>query len=339
MGNSSSDLASDEAVTRATASIVELGQGHLIQGWTEQTLQSDKVRFLQQLQQVDSSYPGGVKSYVKNAKVLLAESKAGLNPLEGWAPAVPSGATMEFGSADFLEHEAHGLPELGGCSCTRLVIRTHLMHLSCLAIPVPMLQHSGCAVAVVLVAGGLGERLGFSGIKVALPWQTSSGETYLELYIRNILAMQQAASLSSGKPVMLPLAIMVSDDTAARTAALLQENANYGMVEGQVRRGPPHVHVGVILARRVAGSALLCCGPPVHITKVALSCLQITLLKQEKVPCLSDNEARLALDPKDPFQLMTKPHGHGDVHYLLHSSGTVEKWAKVRPTGLCTVAC
>ena len=53
---------------------------------------------------------------------------------------------------------------------------------------------------------------------------------------------------------------------------------------------------------------------------------QVTLMKQEKVPCLTDNEARLALDPKDPFQLLTKPHGHGDVHYLLHSTGTLAKW-------------
>ena len=86
-----------------------------------------------------------------------------------------------------------------------------------------------------MVAGGLGERLGFSGIKVALPWQTSSGQTYLELYIRNILAMQQAASVSSGKSVQLPLAIMVSDDTAARTEALLKENDNFGIAAGQVR--------------------------------------------------------------------------------------------------------
>jgi hypothetical protein len=42
---------------------------------------------------------------------------------------------------------------------------------------------------------------------------------------------------------------------------------------------------------------------------------------QEKVACLSDNDAHLALDPKDPFSVQTKPHGHGDVHMLLHSSG------------------
>jgi UDP-sugar pyrophosphorylase len=56
---------------------------------------------------------------------------------------------------------------------------------------------------------------------------------------------------------------------------------------------------------------------------------QVTLLKQEKVPCLQDNDARLALDPKDPFKVMTKPHGHGDVHFLLHSTGTLLRWEKV----------
>ena len=37
------------------------------------------------------------------------------------------------------------------------------------------------------------------------------------------------------------------------------------------------------------------------------------------MPCLSDGDAHLALDPKDPFRLQTKPHGHGDVHALLVS--------------------
>jgi len=52
----------------------------------------------------------------------------------------------------------------------------------------------------------------------------------------------------------------------------------------------------------------------------------VTLLKQEKVACLLDNEARLALDPKDPYSMLTKPHGHGDVHFLLHESGTLGSW-------------
>lgn len=40
-----------------------------------------------------------------------------------------------------------------------------------------------------------------------------------------------------------------------------------------------------------------------------------------QVPCLSDGDAHLALDPKHPFRLQTKPHGHGDVHALLVRCG------------------
>ena len=36
--------------------------------------------------QLDASYPGGIRQYITNARKLLAESKAGFNPLEGWVP-------------------------------------------------------------------------------------------------------------------------------------------------------------------------------------------------------------------------------------------------------------
>ena len=36
---------------------------------------------------------------------------------------------------------------------------------------------------------------------------------------------------------------------------------------------------------------------------------QVTMVRQEKVACLADNDARLAADPKDPYKLLTKPHG------------------------------
>jgi len=49
-------------------------------------------------------------------------------------------------------------------------------------------------------------------------------------------------------------------------------------------------------------------------------------MKQEKVACLIDNDAHLALDAKDPFAVQTKPHGHGDVHALLHSTGLARGW-------------
>ena len=58
----------------------------------------------------------------------------------------------------------------------------------------------------VRVAGGLGERLGYSGIKVALPTCLASDICFLDYYAQNILAMQ-------AEGVQIPLAIMTSGDT------------------------------------------------------------------------------------------------------------------------------
>lgn len=55
---------------------------------------------------------------------------------------------------------------------------------------------------------------------------------------------------------------------------------------------------------------------------------QVTLMRQGKVPCLADNAGHLAMDEHDPYRLLLKPHGHGDVHSLLHSTGIASKWAQ-----------
>jgi UDP-sugar pyrophosphorylase len=49
-------------------------------------------------------------------------------------------------------------------------------------------------------------------------------------------------------------------------------------------------------------------------------------LKQEKVAAISDVMGRIAMKPDDPFEIDTKPHGHGDIHTLLCSSGMAESW-------------
>jgi UDP-sugar pyrophosphorylase len=55
---------------------------------------------------------------------------------------------------------------------------------------------------------------------------------------------------------------------------------------------------------------------------------QLTIVKQEKVPSLLDNDARFALEENDNYEISTKPHGHGDVHTLLHQYGVVNKWVE-----------
>ena len=128
--------------------------------------------------------------------------------------------------------------------------------------------------------GGLGERLGYNGIKVALPTETVTNTCYLELYCKQILAIQNRYCEAS---FHLPFAIMVSEDTKMKTEELLRKNSYFGMAPGQ-----------------------------------------ITLVKQEKVAALLDNEARIARQNK--YEVDAKPHGHGDVHSLLHKFGVAESW-------------
>lgn len=211
-----------------------------------------KRRLLTQLARLDASYSdGGLPGYVANAARLLADSAAGANPFEGVEARVPHGAAFDYASP------AYRAAETGGAT---------------------LAAHAG----FVLVAGGLGERLGYSGIKLALPADTARGACFLQAYVESVLALQDRAPAGT----LLPIAIMTSDDTHAPTAALLEKHGHFGAAEGQ-----------------------------------------ITLLKQEKVACLADGRASLALDPSDRYTLLTKPHGHGDVHALLHSTGTAARWA------------
>lgn len=208
--------------------LVGLGQDHLFQDWPAAGEAEDaKHAFFQQVQQLDGSYPGGIAAYVKKARALLGAAVKQENPFEGMTPSVPDGETLAYGTAEFAAAEERGLEE-------------------------------AAHAAFVLVAGGLGERLGYGGIKLALPVESTTGATYLEFYASYILALQARARQRTGDASLtLPLAIMTSDDTDAQTRELLLRNGNFGMAEGQV-----------------------------------------VIVKQDKVPALQDSEARLALaDP------------------------------------------
>lgn len=131
----------------------------------------------------------------------------------------------------------------------------------------------------ILVAGGLGERLGYQGIKVSLPlYDAERDKCFLSLYIGHILDMQA----NHGNSRRIPLAIMTSDDTHALTEQLLKDNNYFGMEPDQ-----------------------------------------LTIMKQNKVPALKDSDARFA---SSDGLIATKPHGHGDVHTLMHQTGLAKKW-------------
>lgn len=245
--NASAGLFS-EAEIQLSQELVSDGQAHLFSDWDQPGVNDEaKKNFMTTLLNAHHAYPGGLTAYTRNARRLLAESAKGANPFEGCTPMQPELVDLSsFGLAYDLA-EAEGLRCFG-------------------------------ETAVVLVAGGLGERLGYHGIKLDIPVEVTETTSYLAHYASVI----RAASQRLGRTI--PLIIMTSRDTDEGTRKSLAANNNFGL-EGN----------------------------------------QVTILRQELVPALSDMNAGLALEKK--YELLLKPHGHGDIHTLLHTSGTAKKLA------------
>jgi UDP-sugar pyrophosphorylase len=165
---------------------------------------------------------------------------------------VPQGENVQFGDSNFIELENIGMEQLR-------------------------------YTAFVLVAGGLGERLGYKGIKIGIPVCSILPDmTFISYYISTLLAMQERAALKDSS-IKVPLCIMTSDDTHTATVDLLEKHNYYGMNKENV-----------------------------------------IIVKQEKVPAMTNVNAQFEL-AKD-FEIITKPHGHGDVHMLLHMHKVTDKW-------------
>lgn len=119
--------------------LMEEGQGHVLGFWAEVGTHDDRKRTLaRQLATVDAAYPGGLRAYITNARRLLEAACRGDNPYDSYTPEVPAGVTLSVAPAARSEFEAY--EELG--------------------------LQTAQYTAFVLVAGGLGERLGYGGIKV-----------------------------------------------------------------------------------------------------------------------------------------------------------------------------
>ncbi len=146
------------------------------------------------MRQLEKSYPGGFRSYLNKARQLLKGAVQGDNPFDGMIPEVPEGETLTFSTPAFFEAEQRGLHEAKG-------------------------------LCFVLVAGGLGERLGYSGIKLALPVETVTNTTYLELYIKYILALQERCRRAGQPGLEIPLAIMTSDDTDSKVRSIREDHS------------------------------------------------------------------------------------------------------------------
>jgi UDP-sugar pyrophosphorylase len=245
-----------DPIDRETARlVVALEQPQLLAHWPPPGNETqNKRRELRQIRELDACYPGGLRAYLERARDLLARARRGDSPYTDCVPQVPASRQLKFGSQAFLGAAEAGLAVANRC-------------------------------AYVVVAGGLGERLGFHGIKLSLTAETATCRCFLQLHIEHILALQAAGNQRCGTSFHAPLVIMTSDETHLETQRLLDENACFGLREDQV-----------------------------------------VLLKQKQVPALRDDRPTIASSGADPWQIQTKPHGHGDIHELLQRTGLARRW-------------
>lgn len=189
-------------------------QKHVYSDWPEAGVEDEgKFRLAEQLADLDESYPGGLAAYLNKAKMLLKESADGTNPFSDFEASVPVGESLLYDSPVPDSHTGMTFSEAQQAGLTGIA-----------------------DVAFVLVAGGLGERLGYSGIKLGLETNLCTNKCYLEFYLKYIQAMQRMAEKKTGKKgIKIPLVIMTSGDTDPLTRKLLDDNNNYGFEDGQVQ--------------------------------------------------------------------------------------------------------
>ena len=65
--------------------------------------EEEKKNFIEQFNYLEKATPGGIKDYIKRAKILLEESKNNINPFKDYTPEVPLGFDIKVGSDQFYE--------------------------------------------------------------------------------------------------------------------------------------------------------------------------------------------------------------------------------------------
>ena len=237
----------------------ELNQDHIIAKYNSATPE-EKKNFIIQFNELDKVCRGGIKDYLQRAKILLEASKNKVNNFSDTTIEIPDDIPhIEIGTDEFFELDQLGFNQLKD-------------------------------TVFVLVAGGLGERLGYTGIKIGLQNDLITLRTYIEVYTDFIKAYEDRVRKKEKEKIdkdwYIPFCIMTSGDTHDETISLLKTHNDYGMRPGQ-----------------------------------------ISIVKQNKIPSILDNDCHLALE-HDKFLIETKPHGHGDIHYLLYTSGKAKQWIK-----------
>ena len=178
------------------ARLKPIGQVHLLAYW-DQLPGAERSSLAEQLERIDADLFRRLKAEHREEAAAGDDSKSRWAKLAAKAEPPPA---MRLGGkgVDFTPEQARAV----GAAALQL-----------------------CHVGMILVAGGLGTRLGFDQPKGMFPIGPLSGRSLFQVLIEQLLAVSRRSG------VAIPLYLMTSPATDEATRAFLSENNNFGLPE------------------------------------------------------------------------------------------------------------
>ncbi|HSV43161.1 MAG TPA: hypothetical protein VLJ10_01275, partial [Candidatus Bathyarchaeia archaeon] len=295
--------------------VVEVGQEHTVAlAW--QAAGNDgakKKAYLDQVALRNQTYPTGLKGYAETHRQKLTNKKAGKNPYAGMLLRLTKKVDNSAIDARYWRAMDRGIEAAGD-------------------------------MVIMLAQGGVGDRLAWKTkrkIKTDLTMDPVLDMSYMERFIRDILAIQEAANerrIDKGlAPVQIPYVHMVSGQTADGLQKYFADNNNFGM------NGVSFIDV--IAGERAVYDRDL---QRVVIRKKdgqTRELGQLVLFRQEDVFASDNWEGNWVMNPPPTAQeiekakeegktiepkthlIMEKGHNHGDLNLLMHMSGLARAFA------------
>ena len=146
----------------------ELDQKEILERY-EKCTEPEKTEFLTHFNYIEKTCPGGIKDYIQRAKILLENSKNNVNPFKDYTPSIPTGFNINVGDSQFLELDKLGMEQIKD-------------------------------TVFVMVAGGLGERLGYPSIKIGIQTDLITLRPFIEVYIDILKAYESRVKKQETPP-------------------------------------------------------------------------------------------------------------------------------------------
>ncbi|KAL5006446.1 hypothetical protein ScPMuIL_015252 [Solemya velum] len=185
-----------------TEKLEKYGQNHVLQYW-ESLSEPQQVALYTQLNSIN--YRELTSNFGNSMQYLMSSTDNKLDQHLMPLPTDVCGSTSRCDSATILAYQQKGLTEIGNSN-----------------------------VAVLLLAGGQGTRLGVNYPKGMYNVNLPSGKTLYQLQAERIYRVQELAAGVTGKPCTVPWYIMTSEHTKEPTEAFFEKHDHFGLKKENV---------------------------------------------------------------------------------------------------------